>query len=435
VANEAVHLTCTQYADLCKVVLRTLRNTFVAIKDQGIPLIDELLPLCTSSPIVLVSLLSLAAEIRARKNDKSATETSYDTALAAVQRDATTLGDDQWSDPVQIQILISTAIILALLSFSGPGDNWHRHTSRIVSLIDCLDLRELRQKRRGLFLIMTAAAFDVSAFSVGKIGPSINAWQRWCLDQLPASESITPGDTGHVPLFLPFEVLTGYPHSLVSLIVCASQMAESHSDNRGLRNSTEGDTGRAEAAEQDARLLGVRIETWEPPPLPPDFCTLQEQALRTAWRAIQKSAIIYHMRRRGFRANVLVPLTGSDNLHQVRNMIDGVLLGLRWLMLVWKSDGIPIANAMTWPIAVIGCECGGPDLEEQTAQLRQVIDAVEKSFGMGHLAMLRKVLDLIWTQKQQEHQQQQLDAQSVVTDRFMSLELAANIKGYTVPLF
>ncbi|KAF2995974.1 hypothetical protein E8E14_004359 [Neopestalotiopsis sp. 37M] len=421
-------LTPKQYQNFRHFV-RICRSAFVAMSNSGLPLIDELLPLCSGNPVVLHTLLALASRRDIDHLEATGAPNPYDAALSEVQRHVSSMDDGDLADPLRIQASISTALLLTLLSFSGPSDDWHHHTSRVVSLIDCIELTTMKATRSGNFLLMCAAHLDIPAFSVGKMRSSIHAWRKWGMSNTNWQAARQGQGNQEDSPFLPFEVLTGYPASIVSLIFEASMSADRNSvdslEPQDQRYTVTADGQPIE--ERDAEWkLQLDLERWCMPPIPPKMTRIERQALLTGWKTMHKSVMLFHMRRKGFRSNLLVMLPNQLAVG-ARGLVEDIVIGVKWLLLSWESDQVPMANAMAWPLAVAGCECGVPGLEPMTEDVTWCLDTMMKYFGMKHLAHLKTLLHLVWAQKQRHPDQHQ--------GHFMSLELAANLKQLTVPLF
>ncbi|ETS75789.1 hypothetical protein PFICI_12733 [Pestalotiopsis fici W106-1] len=398
------------------------------MSSSGLPLIDELLPLCSGNPVMLDTLLSLASRRDVDHVQAAAgAPNPYDTALNEVQHYVSSLDDADLADPLRIQAPISTVLLLTILSFAGPSEDWHHHTSRVVSLIDCIDLTGMKASRSGNFLLMCAAHLDIPAFSVGKTRSSLHAWTKWDLQNTNGQVST---DGSHPDSsFLPFEVLTGYPVSLVSLIFEASMSADRSSVDSSKPADQRYIVSSEAESEQERDLawkLQLTLEAWRMPPVPPNMTPMERQALYTGWKTMHKATMLFHMRRKGFRSNLLV-LLPTQLAEGARGLVEDIVIGVRWLLLCWESDQVPMANAMAWPIAVAGCECGIPGLEAMTDDVDWCLERMIKYFDMGHLAHLKTLLTSVWAQKQRITETQQ--------GLFMSLELAANLRQLTVPLF
>ncbi|KAM5350944.1 hypothetical protein ACJ41O_003667 [Fusarium nematophilum] len=137
--------------------------------------------------------------------------------------------------PDTLLAAVAGAIILVILSMAGPDHDWQHHADQIRHLIDSADLSLFSSSPLGRYLLMSAAHMDAPAGSLGRSAPSTSPWSRWGIDSLPR-----PTDKP----FSEFEITSGQPSSLASLIARVGHCAESHRT----RDETPGhDAGQAAA--------------------------------------------------------------------------------------------------------------------------------------------------------------------------------------------
>jgi hypothetical protein len=359
------------------------RTSLVAIDGYGNPLVTETLHLLTKAPSLLNALLAIASRTRMRyvqfRPDASTVWSPYDRALTEVQR-AISLSDND-SDLDALLAAVIGAHILVILSIEGL-DDWQHHASHIVHLIDCSDVNLIKSSESGMYPVMFAAHVDIGAFALGRSTISTHAWSRWQLDKGGDETNST---------FCPHEIVTGYPSSLLSLIAevenCALQF-------RFCENVP---GHQLEVATAERARLQVTLESWEPPPLISDMQVSQKLALQIARRTMHRAVILYHARMHGFYANLLTPLDHYPERARLA-MVEDVVFGIRHLIHAFHAHGMPIANAMAWPLAVAGGECSSGGTRSLQPEILALIDETASSFQMSHLQNLKLVLQALWQQ-------------------------------------
>ncbi|KAL2671596.1 hypothetical protein Neosp_014186 [[Neocosmospora] mangrovei] len=411
-------------------VLRVCQRSLVAIEGYGCPLVSELIPLHATSPALLDALLALAGQVRARLlkgqplgADPGAADDypglapmddAYHQALVNVRALVEHQDVVDGSQDVLLAA-IAGAIILVFLSMAGPDHDWQHHAQQITHLIDCADLALFSCSSLGRLLLMSAAHLDTPAGSLGRSTPSTSAWSRWGIDDLPR-----PPDEP----FSEFEIIVGQPSSLTSLIARVGHCAESRRAQVATLDSvpSSNDAGRGAA---DWHYVKTLIDFWEPPAFPPDFPGHQRLVLLTAWRITIRATRLYHLRQLGFYSDLGQPIAGISTESYVATLQD-MAVGIRFLLDDFKSNNTTMANAMAWPLAVLGSECGSNSTCHLQRDVVRLIQDVSETFLMSHLHHLLLILQDLW-------EEQMLPTNSDKGGS-LSLESITRKHGLSVPL-
>jgi hypothetical protein len=398
-ANSGVHANGS-------AVLRVCRRSLVAIPDHGNPLVSDILLLCNHAPSLMTALLALAAQVRSYQatGNPTALLDPYHNALSEFQQDLSHPNTDTMA-------AVAGALVLVVLSTAGPGNDWQHHAAHAIHLLDCTDVEAAKLSRTGLFLVMLAAHYDMTAFTLGRpIAPISAAWSRW---QLQGTSSSLDDE------FLPHEIVTGYPAALISLIseldICASHLcSSSHPMNGPAPNN--------EHLSEWARLRH-KLEAWRPRCLPEHMLDVHKSSRRIARKCMHYAAILYHNRIFGFRANLLNPL---PNGMATANMVEDILINIKQLLQHYSVDAIPTGNAMAWPLAVAGSECGSPVTRYLQADVLSLIEDMAASFSMSHLRPLGTVFRTLWLRYERY--------ETSSTSNYLSLEIVAQEHDLTILL-
>ncbi|KAF9882281.1 hypothetical protein CkaCkLH20_00317 [Colletotrichum karsti] len=334
---------------------------------------------------------------------------SYQKALGTLQEKIASLDVLAASNDDVVEVL-GAALILTLAGFPRTGQDstaWSHHIAGLVTLIQLLDLGTIIADPLGNILRESVAYFDITAFSLGRPLRARNAWLRW---EIHPPEAVPADDFGNL------EVAVGYPKSLLTIIAVVSSFLDNPEQDTALDL-----TGLVERLYTHATADSLayptstctsepdldcnhslppdtfhKIETalllWQPPTPPKRLSSAVSVALTGAWEIMRKATLLY-LWRGSFTMDVLRPLPvrrAALTARYVREM----LFGLRTLLAYLESDGITIMNVMTWPLAVIGNECGG-DRQTQRKVLN-LIDTMTTRFGIQHLEYVSAILQELW---------------------------------------
>ncbi|KAF2012914.1 hypothetical protein BU24DRAFT_453221 [Aaosphaeria arxii CBS 175.79] len=362
--------------------MRVCRTSLVAIKGYGHPMLTESLSLFHDRPALLDALFAIASQVDDYRStgDAVALLEPYHRVL----RDMQSLLGDHRQNPrdfreVRLACALS-ALVLLLLSMSSTNSDWEYHASHLVHLINSSNVDVLKETPLGLALIMLAAHMDIAAFAIGRTVVPTCAWSRWHLDE--------QHDAFAVP-FQIHEINTGVPASLLSIISKLDQCAS-------LSESCRGTLGHSSAVLTTEReRLWMLLEAWQPQSLPESMLSHQRSALRIARRTLHRAAMLFHARVYGFHANLLDPL---DHLSETTgaSLVEEIVTGIRHLLHDFKDNANPIGNAMAWPLAVAGSECGSESNKFLQHEVVSLIHDMADSFYMLHLTPLEQLLRNLW---------------------------------------
>ncbi|KAM5350945.1 hypothetical protein ACJ41O_003668 [Fusarium nematophilum] len=137
------------------------------------------------------------------------------------------------------------------------------------------------------------------------------------------------------------------------------------------------------------------LDFWEPPALPVGFPGHQRLALSTAWKTTVRAAKLFHLRKKGFHSDLSLPITGISQERYVA-VVHDMAVGIRFLLDDFKANKTTVANAMAWPLAVLGSECGGASTCHLQSGVVQIIQDISKTFLMPHLRHLLLILRALW---------------------------------------
>ncbi|KFA45674.1 hypothetical protein S40293_11235 [Stachybotrys chartarum IBT 40293] len=433
--QQMMCLTPRQNQDF-RLLLRVCQRSLIAIEGFGCPWVAELMPLYTTWPGLLDALLAVAAQVRSRRRRQStpspsAASLGFDgpsptsnlyhqtlTHVRALLTDEVSAGDHGFDG---ILAAVASAVILVIMSLGEPDGDWQHHAQQTIHLIDSSVLEQFTTASPLSRLLLTMVAHcDIPGFSLGRTAPLTLAWSRWNIEDLPR-----PTDTP----FTEFEVISGIPLSLTSLISRLSEYAEKR---RALTNpgtwqqpqQPSHDGGRNLA---DKVFLQTLIDLWEPPLLPDTLPGHQKLALLAAWKCTQRAARLYHMRGHGFYSNLLQPIAGISE-HTYLSTLQDLVVGISYLMGAFNQTGSCIANSMAWSIAVLGSECGSRITAHLQNRVVQIIHSVAETFLMSHLHRLLLVLQDLWL-RQAVHENRNPDR-----SEHLSLEMLAREHGLCIPL-
>ncbi|KAF4960044.1 hypothetical protein FSARC_10575 [Fusarium sarcochroum] len=403
-----------------RLLLRVCQRSLIAIDGFGCPLLSEVVPLHAASPALLDALLAIAEQVRLRQQREKSQSLNPNTSRLEIQtpEDPAHLDDAYHRALVNVRVLveqqsvadgqhdvllaaIAGAVILVVLSMAGPDHDWQHHAEQIIHLIDCADLSLFGSSSLGRFLLTSAAHIDTPAGALGRSVPSTSAWSRWGIDKLAR-----PADK----LFSEFEITSGQPTSLTSLISRVGHCAESHRAHlAGTPQSHGYDAGQTTAEWHYVKTL---IDFWKPPVLPADFPRHQQLALLTAWRTAIRAARLFHLRQDGFYSDLGLAITGISDEDYIATAHD-ITVSIRFLIDDFKLHKTTIANSMAWPLAVLGGECGSSSTRHLQNDVMQIIRDISGTFLMPHLGHLLFILQDLWDKQLLQSQNEEREAFSL----------------------
>lgn len=368
-------------------MLRVCNKSLVAIDGFGCSILPELLSLSSSSPLLRNALFDIATQAQPTRCDPSTGTIwePYHAALIDVQQIMSNVANQEKESSELTLTALAGASILIVLSLDGPYDDWQHHAQQVVHLVDAHGALDIAATNIGKHLLLTSGQIDISAFAIGRSTISTHAWLRWNLDELI--------EDFPRQFFMDFEISTGYPGQLVTLIAKLSRCADvSRSYQYSADDANEGnDTLSLEQME-----LQTQIETWMAPPMPNGMPGAKRLALLKAWKLMVLAASLYHQRRLGFYADLSKPIIGmSETAHLA--IVEEIVTGIEYLINAFKLNGTTIANAMAWPLAVASSECIGQATAHLQDLVIQIIDDMCELFYMSHLKSLSLVLKKLWS--------------------------------------
>nr|XP_036589843.1 uncharacterized protein CTRU02_00597 [Colletotrichum truncatum]KAF6801848.1 hypothetical protein CTRU02_00597 [Colletotrichum truncatum] len=432
-----------------RCLIRSSQLRFTAINDSGIPFLTELLPLATQFATIKNALLALAKVLRTDSSRRSVSSSSavalesYHIALKTLRERIAILDVSEASDADVLEVL-GAALLLTIAGFPGSSQDstaWSHHIVGLITLIESLGPSAIDATVLGTLVKEIVAYLDISAFSLGRPPKSRNAWLRW---------HIHPPETPPTDDFTSLEVAVGYPRSLLTIIATLSAIFDGPDEDtmpilsdlleRLYSNSTGGlcqpiwPAG-SELSHEDGigmspgvfNKLDAALTLWNPPYIPKRLPEMVSIALAGAWEIMRKAALLY-LWRGGFRANILAPLPAEKTV-LVSKLIREMLFGYRALLTYLENDSITILNVMTWPLVVVGNECGGDHRTQH--EVSQLISLIQESFQIQHLSHVSNVLEELW----RRHEAQSESFMTTGQAQHLCLNDVSNDMGVCVPLF
>lgn len=409
---------------LVLLVINRFQRSLVAIGESGCPLLHEILPLAGIYPSILSALLALAARLRAPSGSErpgpgstgdnpiqSDTESPSFEALSWHQATISGIlskllhiqGEQMHED--DLKEILAASLLLTMFGFPHQIDNWSLHVQGMISLVESTDPAMVESLSVARLVRAFAAHNDISAFSLGRSDESHRAWLNW---------DITPREGIVKSNFSPFEIIIGYPETMITLIAIMSSAFE---DTRKFSRLSTSLYARLKHAFDNATattrlpllcdsngvatssgvswhtMVEFLLESWRPPPTPQHLSFHLSADLLTAWECIRKAALIY-LWRGGFDADATKPLekthatTAQSYLRQLLYNIDGLLD-------LTESKRITVANAMLWTLVVVGNEC----CREigMRKELLRVLTRAQQYFSITHLEHVIRLLGELWS--------------------------------------
>ncbi|KAL3457141.1 fungal-specific transcription factor domain-containing protein [Aspergillus heterothallicus] len=440
-----------------RYLIHTCQRSVVAINECPQPLLDQLLALASDHPSILSGLLAWSARLRVSSGNDTSNHhhhhhhhhrpqpspqqaTPEDSSPSSLNGEA--LGRHQETVSKMRSMLsrlqpphdnasdgdvfeaLGSCMLLAVFGFPEQAHNWSVHVAGMIALVDSLDMARLGSVPLVRYVRTIAAHMDITAFALNRPEPSQNKWLNW--DICPLETNRWDGTA----TFTPFEVSTGYPESLVTVIALLSAVVEdtNHADTvvdlsvaeymqnvcvkmqiSNWNGSPEWNSGFFDTSSpQDPsgaqywtwRMHAI-IASWDPPEISPRLSSTLSLALTTAWEIIRKAAHIY-LARGGFATPISshihgrsprVP-TGAGQRNTIRKYIREIIVGLQHLTSLAEEQGITIANAMIWPLTVVGAEIfDDPPLQRELVALFHRLLAY---FRIAHLSQILDLLSELW---------------------------------------
>ncbi|KAL4745066.1 fungal-specific transcription factor domain-containing protein [Aspergillus terricola var. indicus] len=441
-----------------RFLIHRCQRTLVAIPGHGVPILRHLLPLAVRSKGVLDALLTLSDRLRlsdalmrensVRSGSNGLLHTSQPRMLDSYQEALSTLQTSLLAIQSGLRDAEeAVAMSIILLIFGFPGDRiWSVHLNGLIALIQDPDIPALASPALSLLASNFAAHVDIKAFSLGRSEASQRLWLNWRIHPL---EHILDRQAAREPLS-EFEISTGYPPSLVTLIALVSAVVEDVQADRpldsaiddylqdvannlrrppGRLNNVDASPSASESPCDPHTDTILRTELvvsqWRLPDHVSSLAVKTSLALATAWAVIQKAAFIY-LWRQGFGADIRAALS-SEQRERVGQYLCEALSGIEAVMQAAEKHDIMVANALLWPLTVLGNECSWyPNLQSKVLEYFQRLN---KHFPIHHSQIVAVLLQRLW--KLTEEHNGDPDA---IPSRCLSLQYMALQDGACIPL-
>jgi hypothetical protein len=397
-------------------VIHRCQRTLVAIPGNGVPILHGMLPLAVRSQGVLDALLTLSDRLRHSDATRALLGTPNQTILDNYQESLSTLQESLLSIQSGLRDAEEAiAMSIVLLIFGFPGNRiWSVHLNGLIALIQDPGIPPLSSPSLSLHASKLAAHAEIAAFSLGRAERSQHLWLNWRIHPLEQR----PDSRGARPQFSEHEVSTAYPESLITIIALASAVVEdSHSQpprdgpidryiqnladhQRSIQHFTAPIETRASphgssingSAVDDVHTTEDLIMQWEPPPHPVGLAVNTSLALATAWSIMRQATFIY-LWRRGFDADIRVSL-GADHKHRMERFLREPLSQMELVMQAAEQHDIMVANALLWPLTVLGNECAWyPNLQPL---ILDYFRRLNKHFPIHHSQIVVGLLQKLW---------------------------------------
>jgi hypothetical protein len=206
-------LHCVEvFAMLNLLVIRRCHIAFEAINGQESPILQLILPYVLGWPTILHGMLALSI------NASKRTSREFDYHQAALSELRTEIGRlyNGVLDTAGIHKILCSSFLLAMFSLADCDGCWAHHVRGMVNIIRMSDRGSWHSSKLGTFLISACAHQDISAFAVGRVQPSKRCWLAWMSQRGEEAEDV----------FSPFEIMVGYPESLIGIIARISEATE-----------------------------------------------------------------------------------------------------------------------------------------------------------------------------------------------------------------
>lgn len=194
------------------VVIRRCHLAFEAINGQESPILQLTLPYVLGWPTILHGMLALSI------NASKRTSREFDYHQAALSELRTEIGRlyNGVLDTATVHKTLCSSFLLAMFSLADCDGCWAQHVRGMVNIIRMADRGSLYSSKLGTFLITACAHQDISAFAIGRVQPSKRCWLAWMSQKEEETEDI----------FSAFEIMIGYPESLIGIIARISEATE-----------------------------------------------------------------------------------------------------------------------------------------------------------------------------------------------------------------
>ncbi|KAL4984985.1 hypothetical protein BDW68DRAFT_180171 [Aspergillus falconensis] len=410
-----------------RFLIRRCQRTLVAIPGYGVPILRGMLPLTVRSQGVLDALLTLSDRLRfsdahMRQNyihdgSRALLEAPNQTIIDGYQESLSTLQSSLLSIQTGLQDAEEAiAMSIVLLIFGFPEHRiWSVHLNGLIALIQDPGIPALGSPSLNLQASKLAAHADIAAFSLGRAERSQRLWLNWQIYPLEHG----PDNRDARAQFSEFEVSTAYPESLITIIALISAVVEDiHTQqprdrpiDRYIQNLANHQRAIQDiAAPVEARVLPHTsssgngsatddvltterlIAQWEPPPHPHDLAVKTSAALATAWSIMRKAAFIY-LWSRGFDTDIRVEL-GTGYTDRAERFLREALSEIELVMQAAEQHDIMVANALLWPLTVLGNQCAWhPDLQKTVLEYFRRLN---KHFPIHHSHIVAVLLQKLW---------------------------------------
>ncbi|KAL3482629.1 hypothetical protein BJX62DRAFT_245707 [Aspergillus germanicus] len=410
-----------------RFLIHRCQRTLVAIPGYGVPILRGVLPLAVRSQGVLDALLTLSDRLRhsdeqmrlscSQTGTKALLDTpnqrildNYQESLSKLQKSLLSIQ----SGLRDAEEAIAMSIILLIFGFPGQRI-WSVHLNGLIALIQDPGIPALISPSLSLQASKLAAHADICAFSLGRVERSQRLWLNWRIHPLDEG----PADSRAAGVqFSEFEVSTAYPESLITIIALASAVVEDTQTQRPrncpidryIQNLADHQraiqhfaaleevgptpiTPSSHASTAEDLLATERlIAQWEPPQHSQDLALDASLALTTAW-SIMRSATFIYLWRKGFATDIRVDLGASHSARTERFLREG-LSQMELVMQAAEHNDIMVANALLWPLAVLGNECAWfPDLQHTVLDY---FGRLNKHFPIHHSYVVSGLLQKLW---------------------------------------
>ncbi|KAJ5728445.1 hypothetical protein N7493_004775 [Penicillium malachiteum] len=393
-----------------RFLIRRCQRTLVAIPGYGVPILQCLMPLAARHATSLSALLSLALRFR---SSESLTDGISDSSPIknASNRSSPTLVMDSYQQAIsnlrsslfrlqsgQGDIEEAIAVSMILWIFGLPGHEiWSIHLHGLIALLESTPIPASGtqiQSNLHQFATMTAAHLDIRAISIG----------RHEILSLSVEEKTFSG----------WEISSGYPESLMTIIALVSAIVEDdlpgkeldpvcreyleqlafHSSHAGsgvspIYGSPMTTNGR------NVKLIAFMesiITQWKPPSIPDSVLLETSIPLLVMWEVMRKTAMIY-LWRGGFEADITVPLPKEQEI-TVNRFTREICGGIEQVIQAAEKFHMPMANSLIWPLAVIGNEASrSPTLQ---AKVQEYLERIYTYFQIPHHQMMATLLQQLW---------------------------------------
>ncbi|KAL2817628.1 fungal-specific transcription factor domain-containing protein [Aspergillus granulosus] len=407
------------------LVVHRCQRTLVAIPGYGVPFLRHFLPLAVRSQGVLNALLTLSDRLRLsdaqvrqsyiHDGNNGFLESAEQTILGNYQEALSRLQSSLLSVQSGLQDAEeAVALSVILLIFGFPGHRvWSVHLNGLIAQIQDPEIPTLDSPSLSLMALNLAAHVDIKAFSLGRAESSQRLWWSGRMHQLEQNVGQQSAGTS----FSDFEVSTGYPESLVTLIALVSAVVEDIYSDRALDPTIEpylqsatdnhrtiqhivadveflaaSSTQPADSHLDDVLRTELVIAQWKPPPHPESLAVDTSLALATVWEIMRKSVFIY-LWRRGFDTDIRAILSTEYKL-RIGRLLREALAGTELVMQAAEQHDITVANALIWPLTVLGNECAWHSTLQP--KVLEYFQRLNNHFPIHHSRIVANLLRKLW---------------------------------------